>query len=89
MRSFFGPKDADRVRDAEDGALAVDGRPFVPYVKQTLTYAVQMDEPFMVETPEGDHSGKKGDFLAIGIAGEMYPIDREVFETSYVPAEPL
>ncbi len=44
---------------------------------------VQMDEPFEVETMEGTLTGKAGDWLMVGIHGEMYPIDREIFERTY------
>jgi len=45
--------------------------------------ARKMATAFSVDTPEGKMSGKKGDYLIIGIAGEMYPCDREIFENSY------
>lgn len=44
---------------------------------------VQLDEPFEVQTMEGTLRGKKGDWLMIGINGEMYPCDREIFEKTY------
>lgn len=44
---------------------------------------VQIDEPFEVETMEGLMKGKKGDWLMIGIHGEMYPIDNEIFQKTY------
>lgn len=44
---------------------------------------IQIDEPFLVETLEGKMKGKKGDWLMIGISGEMYPCDKEIFEKTY------
>ena len=44
---------------------------------------IQIHEPFQVETMEGIMQGKAGDWLMIGIQGEMYPIDREIFEKTY------
>lgn len=44
---------------------------------------VQIHEPFVVETMEGLMKGKKGDWLIIGIHGEMYPIDQEIFQKTY------
>ena len=44
---------------------------------------VQIQEPFVVETMEGPMKGKKGDWLMIGIHGEMYPIDQEIFQKTY------
>lgn len=44
---------------------------------------IEIDEPFEVETMEGVMKGKKGDYLIVGINGEMYPIDREIFMKTY------
>ena len=44
---------------------------------------IRMDEPFVVETLEGPMQGKAGDYLMVGIKGEMYPCDREAFEQTY------
>jgi hypothetical protein len=44
---------------------------------------VQINEPFAVETMEGLMKGKKGDWLIIGVNGEMYPIDNEIFQKTY------
>ena len=44
---------------------------------------LQINEPFEVETMEGIMKGKKDDWLMIGIHGEMYPCDQEIFEKTY------
>ena len=44
---------------------------------------IEMSEPFRVETMEGTLDGKAGDYLMIGVRGEMYPCDREVFKETY------
>jgi hypothetical protein len=44
---------------------------------------VQLNEPFTVETMEGPLKGKAGDYLIIGVRGEAYPCDREIFEETY------
>lgn len=44
---------------------------------------VQIHEPFEVETMEGTLRGKKDDWLMIGIHGEMYPCDNEIFQQTY------
>ena len=44
---------------------------------------IQIDEPFTVETIEGTMKGKKGDWLMVGISGEMYPCDKAIFEKTY------
>ena len=56
---------------------------FRRFVKTTPTYAVQLPEAFEVETIEGVMTGKRDDYLAVGAAGELYPIDRAVFEATY------
>ena len=38
-----------------------------------------MVKPFRVKTNEGEVKGKEGDFLAVGIDREMWPIDKERF----------
>lgn len=44
---------------------------------------IQIDEPFLVETLEGEMKGKNGDWLIVGVSGEMYPIDKAIFEKTY------
>ncbi|RYZ48835.1 MAG: hypothetical protein EOO14_21575 [Chitinophagaceae bacterium] len=43
----------------------------------------QLQEPFEIETMEGLMQGKAGDYLIVGIKGEMYPCDRAIFEETY------
>ncbi len=45
--------------------------------------AIQIDEPFSVETMEGKMKGKAGDYLMKGIEGELYPCDKDIFDKSY------
>lgn len=81
-----GQKDAARRTSVEMGAeVMVDGVPihFACYEKVVPTYAHQIWRPFSVETEEGVMVGKVGDWLAVGPAGEMYPIDADVFGRSY------
>ena len=71
-----------------DGKHYVDGKLFEPkavrwYRKKTLTQAVQMLGPFSVETLEGTMEGSTGDWLLIGVNGEMYPCAADVFEKTY------
>ena len=44
---------------------------------------IQLNEPFTVETMEGPMQGKAGDFLIVGVRGEAYPCDKEIFEETY------
>lgn len=51
-----------------------------PIVIQSL----QINEPFRVNTLEGDYKqGKAGDYLMRGIDGELYICDRAIFEKTY------
>lgn len=46
--------------------------------------ATQMNTEFQVETLEGNYkTGKAGDYLMVGIDGEMYICDKEIFEKTY------
>lgn len=44
---------------------------------------VQIPEAFEVETLEGVMKGKAGDWLMIGIDGEKYVCDQDIFKRSY------
>ena len=44
---------------------------------------VQINEPFEVITLEGTMKGKKGDWLMVGISGEMYACANDIFEKTY------
>jgi hypothetical protein len=44
---------------------------------------IQIKEPFEVETLEGIMKGKTGDWLMVGIHGEMYPIANKIFKKTY------
>lgn len=43
----------------------------------------QIDEEFEVQTLEGVMKGKKGDWLMVGILGEMYLCDSAIFDKTY------
>ncbi len=54
------------------------------YVKRLIPIrAIQILEPFEVETLEGTMKGKSGDYLIRGIKGELYPCDQDIFTESY------
>lgn len=44
---------------------------------------IQMNEPFEVESLEGVVRGKAGDYLMVGVRGEMYICDKEIFDETY------
>ncbi len=57
---------------------------FKPAIKKPLPIrCIQIKEPFKVETMEGSLEGKAGDYLMIGIKGEIYPCAKEIFEETY------
>jgi hypothetical protein len=61
--------------------------PDYPY-KKAIKKAIpikcyQINEPFEVETMEGTLRGKTGDWLMIGVNGEMYPCDHNIFKKTY------
>ncbi|NCT17051.1 MAG: hypothetical protein COZ75_06350 [Flavobacteriaceae bacterium CG_4_8_14_3_um_filter_34_10] len=43
----------------------------------------QIMEPFEVETIEGTMKGKAGDWLMVGVTGELYVCDNAIFNKSY------
>ena len=49
-----------------------------------IIHCMQIDEPFRVNTLEGNYKqGKAGDYLMRGIDGELYICDRAIFEKTY------
>jgi hypothetical protein len=44
---------------------------------------IQIHEPFEVQTIEGTMQGKPGDWLMVGVNGEMYPCADEIFKKTY------
>ena len=62
----------------------VPSLPFQQAIKKPIPVkCVQINEPFQVETMEGILEGKAGDYLMVGIQGEMYPCDKTIFEETY------
>ena len=62
----------------------VPGMDFKKAIKKPIPVrCIQIDEHFEVETLEGIMKGKPGDWLMIGIHGEMYPIAKDIFEKIY------
>lgn len=82
MEALDGLKNPERRATLEAGGPDVSDE-WGEYRKTTTTFARQMAGEFRVHTLEGEHLGKAGDWLACGVAGEMYPIDAAVFEATY------
>ena len=70
--------------DLTETALPANMRKFIK--KPIPIRAMQISEPFTVNTLEGRHTGKAGDYLVIGIRGERYPVDHDIFKESYEEA---
>ena len=51
--------------------------------KPIILCALRMLVDFEVDTLEGTHRGKTGDYLLKGIEGELYPVKKEIFEKTY------
>ena len=57
---------------------------FKEYRKRPLKiWAKEMPKEFRVRTKEGTMEGKAGDFLIIGIEGERYPCNKDIFKKTY------
>jgi len=73
-------------RPIEIGGVLTDtrGLEFKDYGKRPVVIkAVRINNAFTVQTLEGKMSGKKGDWLVIGIKGEAYPVDHDIFLKTY------
>ncbi len=53
------------------------------YRKTARIWAVEMTREFTVNTPEGVMTGQAGDYLCMGVQGEMWPIKRDIFKATY------
>jgi hypothetical protein len=51
--------------------------------KPITIQCIQIDDPFEVKTMEGTLNGKAGDWLMVGVNGEIYPCDDEIFRKTY------
>lgn len=88
MKRFAGGRDPERRALVEAGTWRGPAATEIPeamreYRKTATTFAVRIAEPFEVDTLEGVMRGQAGDYLACGVAGELYPIDAAVMDASY------
>jgi hypothetical protein len=58
--------------------------PYKRYRKIAYVEAVQYPEDFLVETLEGIMRGYAGDYLCRGVDGEFWPVQKDIFERTYV-----
>jgi len=42
-------------------------------------------DTFIIETLEGNHLARKGDWIIKGVEGEFYPCNSDIFEKTYDP----
>ena len=84
---FDGLPDPVRRDALDEGAESAVREGWAEYRRTTTTWARRMRHRFEVETMEGTMTGQRGDWLAVGIEGEMYPIAASVFEKSYEPVK--
>lgn len=95
----IGSHYARRIANAMDAdmELVIGGEPCDPaeltgwslYEKTEPVAMVQMDADFEVETLEGPMSADAGDYLALGIEGEMWPVDEDIQEQTHQALEPI
>ncbi len=63
---------------------------FKSYIKKPIAIkACQLHEDFSVNTLEGLMTAEAGDYLIIGVKGELYPCAKEIFEETYEQVEDL
>ena len=55
--------------------------------KPVVIQAVQMNDEFYVQTLEGDMRGNPGDWLIVGVKGELYPCENSIFQETYEEVE--
>ncbi len=54
------------------------------YIKKpVIIRAISIPYEFWVESLEGNHQGKAGDYLIQGVRGELYICDKSIFEETY------
>ena len=51
--------------------------------KPVIILAKQMDRDFVVQTANGLANGKAGDYLVKAPSGDTWPVQKEIFETTY------
>ncbi len=71
--------------------IDIHGLEFKDYRKKPVVIqAAQIFEAFEIPTKEGLMHGSPGDYLIIGVEGEMYPCKPTIFEKTYEAVdEPL
>ena len=69
----------------DNNAHVVDGVPWsLTYKGHPITH--EDNDCYLVPTLEGIMRFNRGDMLITGVAGEIYPCKKEIFEQTYEPA---
>lgn len=83
-----GRNEGVRIRFNMDNHFTRDNIGFMEqaltFQKRALTKAVRIAGPFTVETKEGTLRCEDG-YLTLDIDGNPYPMERDVFERTYMP----
>jgi hypothetical protein len=82
----FGHEEKKRaiLKDCDAYEFTIDELPFKKYKKKPVVIkAMKLTYEFTVETLEGKMKGNKGDFLIIGVKGELYPCKPDIFHETY------
>lgn len=67
--------------------VAASAKPWKTFKKVATTRALQVREPFVVHTLEGVMVAQEGDYLCMGDAGDVWPVKKEIFESTYEESE--
>ncbi len=68
------------------GGNIVNGMPWsFSYEGHAITH--ENDDCYLIPTPEGTMRFQRGDMLITGVAGEIYPCRRDIFDATYEVSE--
>jgi hypothetical protein len=74
------------ILDEDDVTVASDE--WAKYRKRPVVIdARQLTQRVEINTREGTVVGEPGDYLIVGVEGEIYPCGREIFEQTYEEVE--
>ena len=60
----------------------------IAWIKSNGKYCYRtrcISKPLAIQTLEGDHQAKIGDWIIKGVKGEFYPCKPDIFEMTYQP----
>ena len=72
----------------EQDDVDLEGAEWGKYRKRPVVIdAKQLTQRVEIDTREGTVVGEPGDYLIVGVEGEIYPCGREIFEQTYEEVE--